>query len=97
MNRVMRKPCISICENKAADQLRYNCAADQRLCFCYIHVANTIPLLLKSEISSLYTSSVHVAVPAQFVSDLLENPEDSFCRVTVHMCVTRQQLATNLS
>ena len=28
----MRKPAFCICENKAADQLRSNCAADQRLC-----------------------------------------------------------------
>ena len=33
---VMRKPVFRICENKDADQLRTNCAADQRLCFRYI-------------------------------------------------------------
>ena len=33
MSLVMRKPAFSICENKDADQLRSNCAADQRLCF----------------------------------------------------------------
>ena len=32
----MRKAAFCICENKAADQLRGNCAADQRLCFRYI-------------------------------------------------------------
>ena len=31
-----------LCENKDADQLRGDCEADQRLCFCYI---DTIPLL----------------------------------------------------
>ena len=36
MMGVMRKPTFSICENKGADQLRGNHAADQRLCFCYI-------------------------------------------------------------
>ena len=35
-----------------------NCAADQRLCFRYTD--NTMPLLLKSEISSLLPSSVAV-------------------------------------
>ena len=40
-----------ICENKDADQLRGNREADQRLCFRYID--GTIPLLSKSEISSL--------------------------------------------
>ena len=39
------------CENKDTDQLRSNCAADQRLCFRYSD--STIPLLPKSEISSL--------------------------------------------
>ena len=46
-----RKPAFCICENKDADQLRRNCAADQRLCFRYTD--STIPLLPKSEISSL--------------------------------------------
>ena len=47
----MRKPPFCKCENKDADQLRSNCAADQRLCFRYTD--STIPLLPKSEISSL--------------------------------------------
>ena len=41
--------CIS--ENKDADQLRGNREADQRLGFCYTD--STIPLLPKSQISSL--------------------------------------------
>ena len=52
----MRKPTFCICENKDADQLPGNREADQRLCFRYIDSA--IPLLSKSEISSLYSSSV---------------------------------------
>ena len=47
----MRKPTFCIGENKDADQLRGNREADQRLCFRYIDSA--IPLLSKSEISSL--------------------------------------------
>ena len=54
----MRKPTFCICENKDADQLRGNREADQRLCFRYID--STIPLLCKSEISSLWLSSVAV-------------------------------------
>ena len=54
----MRKPAFCICENKDADQLRGNREADQRLCFRYID--RTIPLLPKSEISSLWPSSVAV-------------------------------------
>ena len=51
MSLVMNKPDFRICENKEADQLRSNCAADQRLCFRYTD--SSIPLLPKSEISSL--------------------------------------------
>ena len=49
----MGKPTICIGENKDADQLRGNRGnreADQRLCFRYTD--STLPLLLKSEISS---------------------------------------------
>ena len=72
----MRKPAFCICENKDADQLRGNRKADQRLCFRYID--STIPLLSKSEISSLYSSSVAV-------SDLIANPEDRFSQNEAHM------------
>ena len=51
MSRVVRKPAFCICENKDADQLRGNREADQRLCFRYTD--SIIPLLSKSEISSL--------------------------------------------
>ena len=54
----MRKPTFCICENKDADQLRGNREADQRLRFRYIDSTN--PLLSKSEISSIYLSSVAV-------------------------------------
>ena len=50
MSRDARKPDFCLCENKGADQLRGNREADQRLCFRYTD--STIPLLLKSEISS---------------------------------------------
>ena len=51
MSRVVRKLAFCICENKDADQLRGKREADQRLCFRYMD--STIPLLSKSEISSL--------------------------------------------
>ena len=50
MSHLMGKPTICIGENKDADQLRGNREADQHLCFRYSD--STIPLLLKSEISS---------------------------------------------
>ena len=56
----MRKPAFCICENKGAftDQLCSNRAADQHLCSRYIDSA--IPLLSKSEVSSIKSSSVVV-------------------------------------
>ena len=54
----MGKPTICIGENKDADQLRGNREADQRLCFRYSD--STIPLLLKSEISSFWLFSMLV-------------------------------------
>ena len=58
MSHIIGKPTFCICKNKGADQLRYNRAADQRLCFrCK---DSTIPLLSKSKISGIYPSSVAV-------------------------------------
>ena len=54
----MVKPTICIGENKAADQLRDNREADQRLCFRYTDI--TIPLLFKSDLSSFWPASVTV-------------------------------------
>ena len=70
----MGKPVFCICENKGADQLQSNCAADQRLCFRYTD--STIPLLSKPEISSLQQASV---------SDLVGNFGERFCRITAHL------------
>ena len=66
----MRKSAFCICENKDADQLSRNREADQRLCFRYTD--RTIPLLPKSEISSI------CGCTPRFVSDLVGNPEDRF-------------------
>ena len=50
-SHVMSKPAFCICENKGADQLRHNRAADQHLCFRFIDSA--ILLLPKSYNASL--------------------------------------------
>ena len=76
MSRVVRKPAFCICENKDADQLRGNREADQRLCFRYTD--STIPLLPKSEISSLWPSSV--AVQAGLCRTWSETPKTGFLR-----------------
>ena len=74
MSRVMRNPAFCICENKAAGQLLSNWAADQCLCFCSID--STISLLSKSEISSLYASSV--AAQPGLCQTLLKTLKTSF-------------------
>ena len=74
----MRKPAFCICENKDADQLRGNREADQRLCFRYRD--STIPLLSKSEISSLYSSSV--AVQPGLCQTWSETPKTGFLRTS---------------
>ena len=71
----MRKPTFCICENKDADQLRGHREADQRLCFRYLE--SMIPLLSKSEISSLWPSSVAVQ-PGHVVSDQVGNQNVGF-------------------
>ena len=52
ISHIMRKPPFCICENKAADQLHSNRAADQRLFFATWNV-QSLDLLPKSEISSI--------------------------------------------
>ena len=72
----MRKLAFCICENKDADQLRINREADQRLCFRYTD--STIPLLPKSEISSLSPSSV--TVQSGLCETWLITPKTGFLR-----------------
>ena len=71
----MRKPDFCICQNKDEDQLRGYREADQRLCFCYTDYS-TIPLLPKSEISSLKPSCV--AVQPGLCRTLSETPKTGF-------------------
>ena len=66
---------------KVADQLRSNCTADQRLCFRYID--STIPLLSKSEISSLLPS--FVAVQPRLSRNWSETREDRFSHDAAHI------------
>ena len=70
----MRKPAFCICENKGAEHLRGNREADQRLCFRKTDSA--ISLLSKSEISSLYPSSV--AVQPDLCGTWSETPKTGF-------------------
>ena len=65
----MRIPALCICQNKDADQLRSNCAADQRLCFRY--TVSSILLLPKP-------LAIFCGCTARVVSDLVGNPEDRF-------------------
>ena len=65
----MKKHAFSICENKAADQVRSNCTADKGLCFGYID--STIPLLPKPEFQAS-------SCTARFVSDLVQKRQSDF-------------------
>ena len=78
----MRKPTFCICENKNADQLRGNSEADQRLCFRYILVNSTIPLLSKSEISSL---AIFCSCTAWIVSDQVGNQNVGFLILNLNL------------
>ena len=74
LSRAVRKPDFCICENQDADQLRGNREADQRLCFRYKD--STIPLLPKSEISSLQPS--YVVVQSGLCRTWSETPKTGF-------------------
>ena len=87
----MRKPGFCMCENKDADQLHSNCAADQRLCFRYTD--STIPLLPNSEISSLCPSSM-TAQPG-LCRTRSETPKTGFLTMRLIFCLSAQQNQTN--
>ena len=74
MSLATRKLAFCICEDKDADQLRGNREADQRLCLRYTD--STIPLLSKSEISSLQPSSV--ALQPSLCRTWSETPKTGF-------------------
>ena len=82
MSCIMRKLEFCLGKNKDADQLCSNCTADQRLCFRYND--STIPLLLKSKISSFQPSSV--AAKAGLFQAWVRNTEDQFSSVAAQMC-----------
>ena len=82
MISVMRKPVFCMCENKAADQLLGNRAADQCLCFCYID--STTPHFFNPKYKPL----------AIFwcVLDLVGNSEDRFSRDAAHILYYLQEI-----
>ena len=73
--------------SKGAEQLSGNCAAIMCLCFRYIHVDSTIPLPPKSEISTIYPSSV--VVQPGLCRTWSETPETDFLMTHVIMAVTK--------
>ena len=77
----MTKPEFCLCQNKGTDQHHSHCEADQRLCFRYMDT--TIPLLPKSESSSIYPSSVDAQ--RRLCRTWSETPETGFlCRGSYH-------------
>ena len=80
MSPVMRKLAFCICENKDADQLRSNCAADQRLVF-----ATWIVQSLNFLNPKFQASSIFCCCTALFVWDLVGNLEDRFSHNEAHI------------
>ena len=69
--RCHQKTLFCICENKDADQLHCNCAANQALCFRYID--STI-------IRNFQPLAIFCSRTARFVSDLIGNTDNRFSR-----------------
>ena len=85
----MRKPFLCICENKDADQLCSNCAADQRLCFRYI---DSLSISVQSlfYLNPKFRASSHVlGLYSRFVSDLVGNLEDRFSHNEAQLATCR--------
>ena len=85
MSRVKKKKTIlCICKNKGADQLRSNCATDQRLCFRFIDCTT---LYFKNP--KIKPLTIVCCCTTRFVSDLVGNHEDRFTHyVTCLKCVS---------
>ena len=78
----MRKQAFCICQNKDEDQLRGDCEADLRLCFCYTD--STIPFFLNPKFQFL---GIFCDCTARFVSKQVGNPEDWFSHNEVHIAI----------
>ena len=69
------KPTLCICENKGPDQLRSNCAANQRFASLQIDQCNLKPNFKPLTICCGYA--------IRFLSDLVRKPEDRCCLYNV--------------
>ena len=83
MSLVVRKPGFCICENKDADQLRSNCAADQRHLFSLYGEYNPST----TEFRNFKSLAIFCGCTARFVSDQVENPPERFSYVAAHIMV----------
>ena len=77
----MRNPAFCMCKNIDADQLRFNCAADQRLRFR--NIDTTISLFFL--IPNFKPLVIFCGCTALFVSDLVGNPEDRVSHNETHL------------
>ena len=80
MSLDVRNQAFCISENKKADSLRSNCAADQRLCFRYRYYNPPTSL-----IQFFKPLAIFCCCTARFVSDLVGNPEDRFSHNQAHI------------
>ena len=78
----MRNPAFCICDNKAADQLRGNSEADQRLFSLHSWYNSST-----SQIQNFKLPAIFCDCTALFVSDLVGNPEDRFSHNETHIAV----------
>ena len=79
----MKTSTFCICENKGADQLRSNCAADQHLSFHYRDC--TINILSKSDLSSIWPLSV--VVHLVFCRTLSETLKTGFLATRLNLII----------
>ena len=82
MSLIVRKPAFCIGENKGADQLCGDREADQRLCYRYID--STMPCTFY--IRNFKPLAIFCGYTAEFVSDLVGNPEERFSDYEAQIC-----------
>ena len=81
----MRKSANCLCQNKSADQLPSDRTADMAFVFAILIEQPLYFLNLKYQVSYHFLWLYSLA--AWFVSDLVENTEDRFCRVKAHIII----------
>ena len=85
-----RKLAICICENKSANQLGGNCAAN--LCLCFYYIDSTIPLIINFKFLAIFCGCT-----AGFVWDLVRILDDRSSRGETHIYTAQQKFSMGRS